>query len=78
MSFLRSLARSIHLAGYFVVYGTELLVKRHSTREARADWLHRFAASALHGLGIELAMKIRIEVWPHRIASVAIAGGVVA
>ncbi len=40
--------------GYFVVYGTELLVKRPSTREARADWLHRFAASALHGLGIEI------------------------
>jgi lyso-ornithine lipid O-acyltransferase len=54
VSFFRSLARSIHLAGYFVVYGTELLIKRPSTREARADWLHRFAASALHGLGIEL------------------------
>ena len=54
MSFLRSLARSIHLAGYFVRYGTELLIKRPSTREARADWLHRFAAAALHGLGVEL------------------------
>jgi 1-acyl-sn-glycerol-3-phosphate acyltransferase len=54
VSFFRSLARSLHLAGYFVVYGTELLVKRPATREARADWLHRFAASALHGLGIQL------------------------
>lgn len=54
MSVFRSLVRSIHLAGYFVVYGTELLVKRPSTREARADWLHRFAASALHGLGVEI------------------------
>jgi len=54
LSFFRSLVRSIHLAGYFAVYGTELLVKRHSTREARADWLHRFAAAALHGLEIEL------------------------
>lgn len=53
MSVFRSLVRSIHLAGYFLVYGTELLVKRPSTREARADWLHRFAASALDGLGIE-------------------------
>ena len=54
VSFFRSLARSIHLAGYFVVYGTELLIKRPSTREARADWLHRFAANTLHGLGIKL------------------------
>lgn len=57
MSFFRSLARSLHLAGYFVVYGTELLVKRPATREARADWLHRFAASSLHGLGIELEVE---------------------
>ena len=54
MSFFRSIGRSFRLAGYFVVYGTELLIRRPSTREARADWLHRFAASALHGLGVEL------------------------
>lgn len=54
MSLFRSLARSIHLAGYFVVYGTELLAKRPATREARANWLHRFAANTLHGLGIQL------------------------
>jgi 1-acyl-sn-glycerol-3-phosphate acyltransferase len=54
VSLFRSLVRTIHLAGYFVVYGTELLVKRPSTREARADWLHRFAASTLHGLGVQL------------------------
>jgi 1-acyl-sn-glycerol-3-phosphate acyltransferase len=57
VSFFRSLARSIHLAGYFVVFGTELLVKRPATREARADWLHRFAASALHGLGVQLEVE---------------------
>jgi lyso-ornithine lipid O-acyltransferase len=57
VSFFRSLVRSLHLAGYFVVYGTELLVKRPATREARADWLHRFAASALHGLGIQLEVE---------------------
>jgi 1-acyl-sn-glycerol-3-phosphate acyltransferase len=57
VSFFRSLGRSIHLAGYFVVYGTELLVKRPATREARADWLHRFAASALHGLGVQLEVE---------------------
>jgi len=42
------------LAGMFAVAGTELLVKRPETREARADWLHRFAARAIRGLGIEI------------------------
>lgn len=59
MSVLRSLARSVHLAGYFVRYGTELLIKRPSTREARAEWLHRFAAAAIHGLGIEIDVSGR-------------------
>ncbi|MBS1799046.1 MAG: 1-acyl-sn-glycerol-3-phosphate acyltransferase [Acidobacteria bacterium] len=54
MSVLRSLVRSVHLAGYFARYGAELLIKRPSTREARAEWLHRFAASAIKGLGIEI------------------------
>lgn len=35
-------------------FGTELLIKQPSTREARADWLHRFASTALHGMGIEV------------------------
>jgi 1-acyl-sn-glycerol-3-phosphate acyltransferase len=38
----------------FAVAGTELLVKRPKTREARADWLHRFAAGAIQRLGIEV------------------------
>jgi 1-acyl-sn-glycerol-3-phosphate acyltransferase len=38
----------------FAVAGTELLVKRPKTREARADWLHRFAARAIRGLEIEI------------------------
>jgi lyso-ornithine lipid O-acyltransferase len=42
--------------GMFVVAGTELAVKRPSTREARADWLHRFCARALRGLGIEVTV----------------------
>lgn len=54
MSFFRALSRSIQLVGYFVRYGTELLVTQPSTREARADWLHRFCAAALKGLQIEL------------------------
>jgi lyso-ornithine lipid O-acyltransferase len=53
----RSLVRSVQLAGYFVRFGGELLVKRPFTRAARADWLHRFAAAALQGLGIEVAVS---------------------
>ncbi len=56
MSFLRALSRSVQVAGYFVRYGTELLVKRPQTREARADWLHRFCAAALKGLEIDVVV----------------------
>ena len=59
MSFLRSLGRSIRLAGMFAVAGTELLMKRPATREARAEWLHRFAARAIQGLGVEIDVKGR-------------------
>ncbi len=38
----------------FAEAGAELLVRRPATREARADWLHRFAARAIRGLGIEI------------------------
>lgn len=54
VNFFRALGRSVQLAGYFVVYGTELLVRRPATREARADWLHRFSARAMRGLGFEI------------------------
>jgi len=54
VSFLRSVGRSIRLAGMFVAAGTELLVKRPAARQARADWLHRFAARAIRGLGVEI------------------------
>ncbi len=57
MSFLRAVARSVQLAGYFARYGTELLVKRPTTRAGRADWLHRFCAAALTGLRIEVAVE---------------------
>ncbi len=36
----------------FLVAGTELAVKRPSTREQRADWLHRFCARSLRGMDI--------------------------
>lgn len=55
-SFFRALARSIQLVGYFARYGVELLVKQPATREARADWLHRFCAAALKGLKIDVGM----------------------
>jgi lyso-ornithine lipid O-acyltransferase len=56
VSVFRTLARSIQLVGYFVRYGTELLVKRPATREARADWLHRFCAAALKGLNFDVGV----------------------
>jgi lyso-ornithine lipid O-acyltransferase len=56
VSVFRALARSIQLVGYFVRYGTELLVKRPATREARADWLHRFCAAALKGLSFDVGV----------------------
>lgn len=54
MSLFRSLGRSLVLAKLFAVAGTELLLKRPATREARADWLHRFAERAIRRLGIEV------------------------
>lgn len=57
MSVLRSLARSIQLAGYFARYGAELMIRRPATREDRADWLHRFAAAAVRGMGIEIEVE---------------------
>ncbi|RZU43347.1 lysophospholipid acyltransferase family protein [Edaphobacter modestus] len=57
MSFFRSVTRSIHLAGHFVRFGAELLIRRPSTREARAEWLHRFASIALERLGIEIEVS---------------------
>lgn len=56
MNFFRALGRSVQLAGMFVVAGTELAVKRPKTREARADWLHRFAARGIRRMGIEISV----------------------
>jgi len=41
----------------FVVAGTELIVKRPATREQRADWLHRFCARGMRGMGIEINVE---------------------
>jgi 1-acyl-sn-glycerol-3-phosphate acyltransferase len=56
VNFFRAVGRSVRLVGMFVVAGTELAVKRPSTREDRADWLHRFCARALCGMGIEISV----------------------
>ncbi len=52
-----SVVRSVKLAGYFVRFGGELLWTRPKTRQARAEWLHRFCRTALEGLGLELTVE---------------------
>ena len=42
------------MVGMFVAAGTELAVKQPETRQERADWLHRFCARAMRGMGIEI------------------------
>ena len=56
MNFFRAAWRSVRLVGMFIVAGTELAVKRPATREARSDWLHRFCARAMRGLGIRIGV----------------------
>jgi 1-acyl-sn-glycerol-3-phosphate acyltransferase len=56
VSFFRSVTRSLKLLGMFVVAGTELAIKRPATRPARADWLNRFCARAIKGLGVEITV----------------------
>jgi lyso-ornithine lipid O-acyltransferase len=56
VNFFWAVGRSLRLAGMFVVAGIELAVKRPRTREERADWLHRFCARAMRGMGIEIAV----------------------
>jgi 1-acyl-sn-glycerol-3-phosphate acyltransferase len=57
VGFGRSVVRSIKLVGYFARFGAELLITRPKTRQARAAWLHRFCATALHGLGLKLTIE---------------------
>jgi 1-acyl-sn-glycerol-3-phosphate acyltransferase len=63
VNFFRAAWRSVRLVGMFIVAGTELAVKRPATREARADWLHRFCARAMRGLGIKIGV---MGVFPER------------
>lgn len=55
VSVLRSLWRSVQLAGLFVGASAPLLLRRPKTREARAAWLHQFAARAVRRLRIEIS-----------------------
>jgi lyso-ornithine lipid O-acyltransferase len=57
VNFFRAAWRSVRLMGMFVVAGTELVVKRPATREQRADWLHRFCARGIRGMGIEIRVE---------------------
>ncbi|NYF89329.1 lysophospholipid acyltransferase family protein [Tunturiibacter empetritectus] len=56
MNFFRAAWRSVWMVGMFVRFGAELALTRPSTRKARAAWLHRFCASAMRGLGIEISV----------------------
>jgi len=49
---LRSVARSLELVGMILYAAVELVVTRPATREARAEWLHRFCARAVERMGI--------------------------
>jgi 1-acyl-sn-glycerol-3-phosphate acyltransferase len=63
VNFFRAAWRTVRLAGMFVVAGTELVVKRPTTREQRADWLHRFCARGMRVMGIEISVE---GVFPER------------
>jgi len=54
---MRSVVRSVMLVGMFVEAGAELLLKRPSTREQRADWLHRFCARSLRRMRITVNVE---------------------
>jgi 1-acyl-sn-glycerol-3-phosphate acyltransferase len=57
MPILRAVLRSLKLIGYFIRFGTELLIRRPAAREARADWLHRFCASTLRAFDIPFTVE---------------------
>jgi lyso-ornithine lipid O-acyltransferase len=57
VNFFRAAWRSVRLAGMFVRAGTELVVKQPASREERADWLHRFCARAMRGMGIQVGIE---------------------
>jgi 1-acyl-sn-glycerol-3-phosphate acyltransferase len=56
VNFFRAVGRGLMLVEMFVVAGAELAVRRPKTREARADWLHRFCARAIRRMGIDVTV----------------------
>ena len=57
MNFFRAAWRSVRLIAMFARAGAELALTRPSTRQKRAEWLHRFCASAMRGMGIEVKVS---------------------
>lgn len=49
---LRAVRRTLKLVSYFIAAGTELALRPPDTRQARAEWLHKFAARAARGLNL--------------------------
>jgi len=49
--FGRSVGRSLKLAAIFAFATLELIVKRPSTRQQRAEWLHQFCLRAIRWMG---------------------------
>jgi 1-acyl-sn-glycerol-3-phosphate acyltransferase len=50
--FCRSIVRSLKLALLLAYGGFQLIVKRPSTHQQQAEWLHQFCAYALRSMGI--------------------------
>ena|SRR5665213_2017688 len=63
LRFTRSLLRTAKLFALLAFGAAALFIRRPSTRAARADWLHRFAAMLLRRLGIALKQT---GVYPQR------------
>jgi 1-acyl-sn-glycerol-3-phosphate acyltransferase len=57
--FLRSVGRSVKLAGLFAYATVELIAKRPATRQERAEWLHEFCARAMRRMGIAVTVEGR-------------------
>ena len=57
MHVVRSAVRTLKLGWYFLRFGVELAVTQPKTRQAQADWLHRFCRTAMRGLGLPLTVE---------------------
>lgn len=57
--FFRSVGRGLKLASLFAYATLELMVQRPSTRQQRAEWLHRFCARVLRRMGVAVRVHGR-------------------